>query len=173
MRRASIQVAALLAMASSAAAHATEPEAPFTITTANLATYRALLPESIAHRVELGQYTIPVAPVDPARFRANYTERFWKASAANAGKYHIDAATGGLADATGTIPAQLFGLPFPSIEAADPQAGTKIVHNYRMRRMQADGTQHVFDLTDVKVDGEVLRTVKESSPFLVETFRGS
>jgi hypothetical protein len=138
--------------------HAAEP---LVVDAANLDTYRALLPSSVAARVGNGQYTLRVADVDAARFRANYTDRFWSASAANRGKFGIDAATGGLTDAaSGQIPSQFFGLPFPDIDEKDPQAATKIVHNYRARRMQMDGELHRFDLSDVMESGEVLRTVK-------------
>lgn len=127
----------------------------------NVAAYEALLPVSVAERVRAGQYVLHVVPVDPARFRANYTDRFWAASAANKGKFGIDAATGGLTDATtGAIPQRFFGLPFPEIDPADPQAGAQVVHNYRARRMQMDGDIHRFDLTDVTETGEVLRNVK-------------
>src|SRR5579862_2637808 len=102
----------------------------------NVETYKALLPEPVYSRVRDGEYVLTLSPVDPERFRANYTERFWKASAANQGRFGIDAETGGLTDAaTGKIPERFFGLPFPNIQASDPQAGTKIVHNYRARRM--------------------------------------
>jgi hypothetical protein len=145
------------------AAAADPPNVPYEIGKSNVERYAALLPSSIAHRVELGQYQLKVVPVDTKRFRANYTERFWKASAANAGKYDIDSETGGLVEvSSGKIPERLFGLPFPTIDPADPQAGAKVIHNYRMRKMQADGNLHEFDLSDVKLDGEVLRTVKIS-----------
>jgi hypothetical protein len=145
------------------AAAADTPGTPYEINQSNVARYRELLPSSISHRVELGQYQLKVVPVDAKRFRANYSERFWQASAANAGKYGIAAETGGLTEvSTGKIPQRLFGLPFPNIDPADPQAGAKIIHNYRMRKMQADGNLHEFDLSDVKLDGEVLRTVKIS-----------
>ncbi len=127
----------------------------------NVETYKALLPESVYSRVRDGEYVLALSPVDAERFRANYTERFWKASAANQGRFGIDAETGGLTDAaTGKIPERFFGLPFPNIQASDPQAGTEIVHNYRARRMQMDGDVHTFDLSDVTQSGEVVRTVK-------------
>ncbi len=127
----------------------------------NVEPYKALLPQPVYDRVRAGEYVLTVVPVDPDRFRANYTDRFWKASAANRGKYGIDAETGGLTDAaSGKIPLRFFGLPFPEVHASDPQAGTKIVHNYRARRMQMDGDFHTFDLSDVTETGEVLRSVK-------------
>lgn len=127
----------------------------------NADTFKALLPSSVYQRVRAGEYVLNVVPVDAQRFRANYTDRFWQASAANRGKFGLDPATGGLTDsATGKIPARFFGLPFPDVQASDPQAGAKIVHNYRARRMQMDGDMHTFDLSDVTLTGEVLRTVR-------------
>ena len=131
------------------------------ITAQNAAAYKALLPEPVYARVADGQYVLPLVAVDPTRFRANHTDRFWQASQANRGRFGIDAATGGLTDvATGAIPTRFFGLPFPEIDPADPQVGAKIVHNYRARRMQMDGDVHSFDLSDVLQSGEVLRTVR-------------
>ena len=87
------------------------------ITAANAGDYKALLPEPVYARVVAGQYVLPVVPVDAARFRANYSDRFWQASQANRGKYGIDPETGGLTDvATGRIPTHFFGLPFPDID---------------------------------------------------------
>lgn len=148
----------LLALSVAGAAGADEPAR---ITARNAAAHKALLPEPVYARVAAGQYALPLVDVDPARFRANHSDRFWQASQANRGKYGIDAATGGLTDAaTGAIPTRFFGLPFPDIDPSDPQAGAKIVHNYRARRMQMDGDFHTFDLSDVMLSGEVLRTVR-------------
>jgi hypothetical protein len=136
-------------------------EEPVRIDRDNVERYAELLPESIRARVERGQYFLNLVPLDEARFRNNYTDRFWQASAANDGKYGIDQETGGLTEAaTGKIPASIYGLPFPKIDPSDPRAGDKVVHNYRVRKMQADGNRHEFDLNDVKLGGEVLRTVK-------------
>jgi hypothetical protein len=127
----------------------------------NAARYKSLLPEPIYRRLAEGQYHFTLVPVDPKRFRGNYTDRFWKATAGNVGKYGIDPETGGLTDAkTGKIPDQVFGLPFPTIDPKDPDAGVKIIHNYRHRRFQADGSIHTFDLVDVTLTGDVIRRVK-------------
>jgi Protein of unknown function (DUF1329) len=134
---------------------------PLVIDAANVAKFRDVLPEPIVHRVELGQYRLPVVEVDPQRFHANYTDAFWKASEANAGKYGIDPATGGLIEkSTGQIPKRIFGLPFPRIDPKDDDAGAEILHNYRLRRMQMGGNRHEFTLADVQLDAQVLRAVK-------------
>lgn len=158
-RAAMVAVGVIVACANAPAAHAADPTVR--IDKENVESYKALLPQPIYDRVRAGEYVLPLVPVDAQRFRANYTDRFWQASAGNKGKYGIDAETGGLTDAaTGKIPERFFGLPFPDVKAADPQAGTKIVHNYRARRMQMDGDVHTFELSDVTQTGEVLRTVK-------------
>jgi len=158
--RCAAALAAALTIAVAGAARAVAG-APQRIDKSNVEAHKALLPVSVYDRVRAGEYVLNVVPVDAQRFRANYTERFWKASAANAGKFGIDPGTGGLTDsATGKIPQRFFGMPFPQIQGSDPQAGAKIVHNYRARRMQMDGDVHTFDLSDVTLTGEVLRTVK-------------
>lgn len=143
------------------AAPAPAQEGPVRIDVDNVKKYEELLPEPIVARTKLGQYVLNLVPVDGERFKKNYTDAFWRASAANAGKYTIDADTGGLAEvATGKIPQKVYGLPFPEIDPKDPQAGVKIVHDYRLRKSQANGNSHEFDLNDVKLSGEVLRTVR-------------
>lgn len=153
--------AALAIVLSGTGAARAADDGPFQVTAENAESYKALLPEPVYARVKQGQYVLPVVPVDAARFHANYSDIFWKGSAANAGKYRIDSATGGLIDvATGVIPQRVYGLPFPEIKPDDPDAGTKVMHNYRFRRTQSDGTIHYFDLTDVTVTGDVIRNVK-------------
>ncbi|MBX3025936.1 DUF1329 domain-containing protein [bacterium] len=156
-----LAIASTLAVLTGAVVAAAAAEDATRISAANAKAFAALLPESVYARVAAGQYELPLVAVDPARFRANYSDRFWQASQANRGRFGIDAETGGLTDAaTGRIPTRFFGLPFPDIDPADPQAGAKIVHNYRARRMQMDGDFHTFDLSDVELDGEVRRTVR-------------
>ena len=140
---------------------AEQPTAPFTLGKDNAEAYQSVLPEPVYRRLKTGEYHFKVVPVDAKKFRANYTDRFWKASAANAGKYDIDADTGGLKEVrSGARPTALFGLPFPSVDRNDALAGPKIIHNYRMRMMQGDGAIHYFSLADVTSDGDVLRSVR-------------
>jgi hypothetical protein len=159
--RSAVPLATVLAVLCATPPTMRAADAPVRIDKDNVGGYQALLPQPVFDRVRAGQYVLPLVAVDPQRFRANYTERFWQASAANKGKYGIDAETGGLTDAaTGKIPQRFFGLPFPDVQTSDPQAGAKVVHNYRARRMQMDGDFHTFELSDVMQSGEVLRTVK-------------
>ena len=153
------RTAVLIALLAPAAAPAADE--PLKLSATNVEKFKDVLPEPVYARVKSGQYYFTVVPVDAARFRANYTDQFWQASAGNAGKYGIDAATGGLNEvASGTVPKRIFGLPFPTITAEDPLAGPKVMHNYRFRRTQGDGNIHYFDLTDVTLEGNVIRNVK-------------
>jgi len=157
--------AAWPALAAALAAFALLAAAPgaaqVVIDAGNLEQYRALLPEPVARRVEQGQYYFKLVEVDAKKFRANYTERFWKASKENAGRFRVDETTGGLIDdKTGRIPTAVYGFPFPQVKADDPQAGVKIVHNYRMRAYQGEANVHTFDLSDVQLDGDLIRRVK-------------
>ena len=52
-----------------------------------------LVPEPVLRRIKAGEYSFRVEPADAARFRENYSRRFWEASAANDGKYDLDPAT--------------------------------------------------------------------------------
>src|SRR5262249_40865670 len=115
-RRAAATLAAVAVVCASAQSVRAADE-HLRIAKGNVGGYKALLPAPVYERVRAGDYVLNVVPVDPQRFRANYTDRFWKASAANRGKYGIDAETGGLTDAaTGKIPERFFGLPFPEVQ---------------------------------------------------------
>ncbi len=151
----------LVAMLIGSAAPAADSAGAWMLTKDNAEQYKDLLPEPIYRRLKGGEYYFKVVPVDAKKFRANYTDRFWKASENNAGKYGIDAATGGLKETGGGArPTALYGLPFPSIDASDPLAGAKILHNYRLRQLQGDGAIHYFSLADVTADSQVLRSVQ-------------
>lgn len=157
---ASCRRSAILALAALGMAWA-RPAPGWTLDSTNAARYRDLLPEPVYRRLAAGQYRFEVVDVDPKRFRANYSDRFWKASRANAGRYAIDGETGGLMDpATGRIPGRLYGLPFPEIRPEDPQAGAKVMQNYLARKAQADGQRYEFQLVDVRAGGDVIRAVK-------------
>ena len=50
-----------------------------------------LLPEPVLKRLKDGQYWFKVVPVDPAKFKENYSKKFWDLTEANEGKYDLDA----------------------------------------------------------------------------------
>ena len=74
-----------------------------------------------------GDYWYNIYEVDPEDFKKNYSQEFWDASEANAGKYDLDPETCGLKDkATGAIPDYYFGFPFPNADPKEPLAACKM-----------------------------------------------
>ena len=87
-----------------------------------------LLPPEIFAHYQKGEYRNAVMawPADVY----NWPEDLKAATAVNQGRYKLGE-TGEILDAsTGTPPAYVFGFPFPTIDPADPEAGTKVVWNY-------------------------------------------
>ena len=79
------------------------------------------MPDPVLERVKKGDYWFRVQPIDPDRFKHNYSDAFWAASEANAGKYDLDPETCGLKDvATGGPPDFYFGYPFPKVDPKEP-----------------------------------------------------
>jgi hypothetical protein len=90
-----------------------------------------LLPPVVLERVKKGDYCYKVLPVDPEAFKRNYSQKFWDASEANAGKYDLDPETCGLKDVkTGKVPDFYFGYPFPKIDPKEPLAACKMAWNF-------------------------------------------
>src|SRR5262249_39826786 len=113
-----------------------------------------LLPDPVLHRVQTGDYYFKVVPADPVRFRENYSRPFWEASAANDGKYDLDAATCGLREkATGKAPDYYFGYPFPTIDRNDPEAGCKIAWNFPAANYMGGGTGATVEMTGLDTTG--------------------
>ena len=117
-----------------------------------------LLPDPVLKRLKAGEYWFKVVPVDPAKFKSNYSKTFWDATAANAGKYDLESTQCGLVDkSTGKLPDYVFGLPFPKIDPADPKAGCKIAHNFNFAGLQGGGGGATFTLNGVDTNGQFRR----------------
>lgn len=146
-------VVALLSLAVATAVAAEEP--PWTLGQNNWQDGEGLLPPQVLERIRNGDYSYRIVPVDPAKFRANYSRRFWEASEANAGKYEIAPDVCGMIDkATGKVPTSFFGLPFPRIDPQDPQAGCKIAWNFTSASMQGEGGGATFTINGLDREGE-------------------
>src|SRR5574338_310346 len=63
---------------------------PWTLDANNWQEGKDLLPEPVVKRLQAGEYWFRVVPVDPARFKHNYSQAFWDATESNAGKYDLD-----------------------------------------------------------------------------------
>jgi hypothetical protein len=117
-----------------------------------------LLPEPVLNRVKNGDYWYRVIPVDPEKFKQNYSKAFWQASEGNEGKFDLDPATCGLRDkTTGKMPSFVFGYPFPKIDPSDPQAGCKIAWNFETATWQGNGGGATFTLNGIDGSGEFKR----------------
>jgi hypothetical protein len=92
---------------------------------------RGLLPDEILQHYRTGGYENRIMTLGaPGEKSLANPPDFQAASRANRGQFAL-APDGQLVDAnTGAPPAYVMGLPFPDIDASDPQAGAKIVWNY-------------------------------------------
>jgi hypothetical protein len=143
------------------AAHAAESAKagePWILDSNNWKQAEGLLPEPVLERVKKGDYWFRVQPIDPERFKHNYSDAFWAASEANDGKYDLDAETCGLKDVqTGKPPEFYFGYPFPKIDSKDPQAGCKMAWNFVAATSQGGGGGATFTLNGIDTNGEYKR----------------
>lgn len=85
----------------------------------------ALLP-SVRRWMERGDLTLETGEL---RYTPRWDDDFMRASAANEGRYAIDAAANVVERASGSRPDFVFGLPFPKIDPAAPDAGIQVMWN--------------------------------------------
>lgn len=91
---------------------------------------RGLLPEEILKHYERGEYVNRIVDLaTPGTVSIDNPPDFQAASRANRGRYGISPSNAIVEVASGTQPPFLMGLPFPDIDAKDPQAALKIVWN--------------------------------------------
>ena len=135
-----------------------DADAPWVLSANNWQLGEGLLPPPVLERVKNGDYSYQVRPIAPEKFRANFSERFWEAGKANAGRYDIDAETCGLKDvATGKIPDFYFGHPFPDIRLDDPLAGCKVAWNFTATTQVINGGGATTTLNGIDGSGEFKR----------------
>lgn len=117
-----------------------------------------LLPEPVLKRLKAGEYWFKVVPVDPEKFKHNYSQTFWDATKANAGKFDVEPTQCGLVEkSTGKLPEYVFGMPFPDVGQGDPKAGCKIAHNFNFAGLQGGGGGATFTLNGVDSNGQFRR----------------
>ncbi|GBD27684.1 hypothetical protein HRbin30_03038 [bacterium HR30] len=95
-------------------------------TTAELA--KGLLPPEIWQHYARGEYVSKIVhyPVG----NPNWEKAFVEATNENADRFTVDDRGTVIDKTTGKQPEYLYGIPFPHIDPADPQAGVKVVWNY-------------------------------------------
>jgi hypothetical protein len=158
IRLSGLALVAAVALLWSTEARCDSPDEGWILDRNNWQQAQDLLPEPVIKRVREGDYWFKVAPLDPARFRQNYSSTFWDASAANEGRFDLDEETCGLKDQeTGTMPTHVMGYPFPTIEQTDPQAGCKIAWNFASTNWQAEGQGATFTLDGIDRRGHFRR----------------
>ncbi|HJY82769.1 MAG TPA: DUF1329 domain-containing protein [Candidatus Binatia bacterium] len=114
-----------------------------TLSKANWQAAKGAMPDSILRRFEDGGYQGKVIAPPNAM---SWGSKFTTASAANTGKFSIDATNSLLDNATHTYPAFLYGYPFPQIDPKDPQAATKVMYNFSYTLMQPDDADRFSNL---------------------------
>jgi len=153
-----LALAATVCLTMAPAARAASDDQPWVLDANNWQEGKDLLPDPVLKRLKDGQYWFKVVPVDPQKFKDNYSKKFWDATAANEGKYDIEPKNCGLKDkATGKIPDFLLGFPFPKIDKSDPLVGCKIAQNFNAASLQGGGGGATFTLNGIDSNGEFRR----------------
>ena len=153
-----LALAATVCLTMAPAARAASDDQPWVLDANNWQEGKDLLPDPVVKRLKDGQYWFKVVPVDPQKFKDNYSKKFWDATAANEGKYDIEAKNCGLKDkSTGKIPDFVYGLPFPKVDKSDPLAACKIAQNFQFAGAQGGGGGATFTLNGVDSNGEFRR----------------
>ncbi len=117
-----------------------------------------LLPEVVLERVKNGDYWYNIYDVDPEDFKKNYSQAFWAASEANAGKFDVDPETCGIMEkATGKIPQHYYGFPFPNVTKDEPFAACKMAWNFQSANGMGGGQGASFTLNGLDTSGEFKR----------------
>jgi hypothetical protein len=112
----------------------------------NLSEAGDLLLPSIRNWVAHGDFVLRVADL---HYSPRWDDAFVAASEANRGRYTVDAERNVVDIQTGERPSYIFGFPFPVIDAADADAGTKVMWNrsYTVyKRTQVSVPSHIHIL---------------------------
>ncbi len=98
------------------------------LSAANAALAEKLLPPEILEFYKRGEWTNAIAVWPDGKVK--HEKEFEAGTKWNSEHLALDAENGIVDKATGKRPEAIIGYPFPKIDAADPQAGVKVVWNY-------------------------------------------
>jgi uncharacterized protein DUF1329 len=159
-RAAFCAIAALAVAALAGAAPAEEPAAGREIGAADVASAGDAILPSIRRWIERGDFTMRLGEL---RYAPRWDDDFMKASAANAGRYAVDARENVVDAKTGERPDFVFGLPFPTIDPANPNAGLEIMWNrwftvYKRTAVSVPSHIHVLGRQGLVRDVEAVTT---------------
>ena len=153
----------LAALLLSATTHAdAQPQQPAgrEIAAGNLADAGDLLLPSVRRWVERGDLTLHLADL---HYSPRWDDDFMKASAANRGRYAVDPELNIVDASSRARPDFIFGLPFPVIDAADPDAGVKVMWNrwytvYKRTQVSIPSHIHILGRGGLVRDVEAVTT---------------
>src|SRR2546430_767906 len=98
------------------------------LSTASAAQAQGLLPPEILEFYKKGEWKSAIVEWPNGKIR--HDKEFEEGSRRNADHLVLDAHNGIIDKASTKKPETIIGFPFPKIDAADPQAGAKIIWNY-------------------------------------------
>lgn len=121
-----------------------------------------LLPEAILERYRSGDYRNPVLDLERRGLRRmELPPDLLAASRKNAGRFVLNADGSIVFAEGGARPAFIEGLPFPDVDAADPDAGTKIVWNYFYAQWYRGNSHFLTELVMLGRSGVERRLVND------------
>jgi hypothetical protein len=119
-----------------------------------------LLPPEILRHYKDGEYVNKIVDWPLGVYR--WDPQFKAASDANTGKYIINAEGTVVEKSSGKQPPFIYGLPFPQVDPADPNAGIQVLWNFQYEYWNEGSSHNVTLLSWVgqsKVDREAVQDV--------------
>jgi hypothetical protein len=120
-----------------------------------------LLPPEILRHYEKGEYTNKIFDWPLGIYR--WDPEFKTASDANAGRYTVSSEGTIIDKATGKQPPFVYGLPFPDVDAKDPNAGIKVLWNFQYQYWNEGNSHNLTLLTWVNPTGTEREAVQDVS----------
>ena len=122
-----------------------------------------LLPAEILRHYQSGDYSSAIVRWNEGQY--HWSQAFLAATGRNAGSLDLDPQGSIMEKATGRRPAYIFGFPFPTVTAEDPQAAIKILWNHYSYWWNNGNTHIVAELNWISPSG-VDRSVTQNVYFL-------